>query len=113
MLSSKRDVKPHKQAVLATCDDSPRGIRDRALLLFGWASGGRRRSEIAGATMENLKKVGARGYIYTLGHSKTNQDAKVNPDDDKPIAGVAAQALEKWPGLRGVADGPNSLRRPH
>jgi integrase len=63
---SKRGVKPHKQAaltkeplraVLATCDDSPRGMRDRALLLFGWASGGRRRSEIAGATMENLRKV--------------------------------------------------------
>src|SRR4051794_39566068 len=59
---SKRGVKPHKQsaltkeplqAVLATCDPSPRGLRDRALLLFGWASGGRRRSEIAGATMEN------------------------------------------------------------
>ena len=31
------------QALLATCDDSLRGKRDRALLLFAWASGGRRR----------------------------------------------------------------------
>jgi len=112
---SKRGVKPHKQAaltkeplqaVLATCDDSPRGRRDRALLLFGWASGGRRRSEIAGATMENLRKVGSRGYLYTLGHSKTNQDGKVNPNDDKPIAGIAAQALEQWLHVSGITEGP-------
>ena len=46
---AKRGVKPHKQAaltkeplqaVLATCDESPRGNRDRALLLFGWAVAG-------------------------------------------------------------------------
>jgi len=32
------------QAMLATRDDSLRGVRDRALLLFAWSSGGRRRS---------------------------------------------------------------------
>ncbi|RII99553.1 hypothetical protein DXK93_30090 [Achromobacter sp. K91] len=32
------------EQLLATCDDSLIGLRDRALLLFGWASGGRRRS---------------------------------------------------------------------
>jgi integrase len=112
---AKRGVKPHKQAaltkeplqaVLATCDESPRGKRDRALLLFGWASGGRRRSEIAGATLENLRKVGSRGYIYTLTYSKTNQDGKVNPNDDKPIAGVAAQALEQWLEVSAITEGP-------
>jgi integrase len=111
----KRGVKPHKQAaltkeplqaVLATCDESPRGKRDRALLLFGWASGGRRRSEIAGATLENLRKVGSRGYLYTLGHSKTSQDGKVNPNDDKPIAGMAAAALEQWLHVSGITEGP-------
>lgn len=35
------------EAVLDTCDDTPRGIRDRALLLFAWASGGRRKSRHA------------------------------------------------------------------
>jgi integrase len=112
---AKRGVKPHKQAaltkeplqaVLATCDESPRGKRDRALLLFGWASGGRRRSEIAGATLENLRKVGSRGYIYTLTYSKTNQDGKVNPNDDKPIAGIAAQALEAWLEVSAITEGP-------
>jgi integrase len=108
-------VKPHKQAaltkeplqaVLATCDDSPRGKRDRALLLFGWASGGRRRSESAGAAMENLRKVGSRGYLCILAYSKTNQDGKVNPADDKPIAGIAAAALEQWLEVSGITEGP-------
>lgn len=37
------------EAMLATCDDSLEGLCDRALLCFGFASGGRRRSEIAAA----------------------------------------------------------------
>ncbi|MGO4396145.1 hypothetical protein AB4Z46_32800 [Variovorax sp. M-6] len=45
---AKRNATPHKQraltkepleAVLATCDDSLKGKRDRALLLFAWSSG--------------------------------------------------------------------------
>jgi len=35
--------------MIATCDDSLQGIRDKAILLFGWSSGGRRRSEVASA----------------------------------------------------------------
>lgn len=54
----KRGERPRKktaiplaelEAMLATCDDSLEGIRDRALLCFGFASGGRRRSEIGAA----------------------------------------------------------------
>lgn len=113
--NSMRGVKPHKQAaltkepleaVLATCDDSPRGKRDRALLLFAWASGGRRRSEVSDATMENLRKVGSKGYLYTLGHSKTNQDGKENPDNDKPVAGKAAAAMDAWLEASGITEGP-------
>ena len=44
------------QALLDTCDDSLRGLRDRALLLFAWASGGRRRSEVVRATIENTPR---------------------------------------------------------
>ena len=40
--------------MLATCTDGLIGVRDRALLLFAFASGGRRRSEVASAVMENL-----------------------------------------------------------
>lgn len=113
--NAKRGVKPRKQdaltrepfqAILATCDDSVRGKRDRALLLFGWASGGRRRSEIADATMENLRKVGSRGFLYTLGRSKTNQDGQDTPDNDKPVAGQAAAAMEAWLSASGITEGP-------
>ncbi|WP_436291807.1 site-specific integrase [Variovorax sp. LjRoot178] len=113
--NAKRGVKPHKQAaltkepmdaLLATCDDSPRGKRDRALLLFAWASGGRRRSEVADATMESLRKVDSRGYLYTLGHSKTNQDGKANPDDAKPVSGKAAAAMDAWLEASGITEGP-------
>ncbi|MET4727141.1 hypothetical protein ABIE09_000935 [Lysobacter enzymogenes] len=48
-------------------------LRDRALLCFGFASGGRRRSEIAAADMRDLRKVGEDGYIYRLEYSKTQQ----------------------------------------
>ena len=61
------------EAMLATCDDSLEGVRDRALLCFGFASGGRRRSEIAAADMRDLRKVGEDGYIYRLEYSKTQQ----------------------------------------
>ena len=107
-----RNVRPHKQQALAkddllkvleTCDASPRGLRDRALLLFAFSSGGRRRSEIAGAVMENLRKV-SKGYTYSLGRSKTNQDG--THDDEKPIRGIAAAALDAWLAVAKVTEGP-------
>ena len=51
------------QALLDTCDDSLRGLRDRALLLFAWASGGRRRSEVVRATIENTPRGGTVFFI--------------------------------------------------
>jgi hypothetical protein len=56
-------------ALLATCTDGLLGVRDRALLLFGWGSGGRRRSEIASATRENLTRLDPNTYVYRPGRS--------------------------------------------
>lgn len=101
---AKRGVRPQKkdaltrdplQAMLATCDDSLRGKRDRALLLFAWASGGRRRSEVAAADMRFLKRAGS-DFVYELAHSKTNQAGADHADNFKPVAGSAAQALQAW-----------------
>jgi integrase len=83
------------EALLATCGDDLMGKRDRALLLFGWASGGRRRSEITAATFENVRRD-ADGFIYHLGRSKTNQTARKDPKSLKPIQGAAAEALKVW-----------------
>ncbi|WP_119153988.1 site-specific integrase [Caldimonas tepidiphila] len=94
------------EALLATCDDSLRGLRDRALLLFAWASGGRRRSEVTQATCENVRKTGERAYAFTLLHSKTNQAGADRPENVKPVVGVAADALEAWLRASGIASGP-------
>jgi integrase len=84
------------EALLATCQDDLAGIRDRALLLFGFASGGRRRSEIVAATLENVRRDGQGGFVFELGRSKTNQAGLRAPENFKPIVGEAAVALEAW-----------------
>lgn len=83
------------EQLLATCDDSLIGLRDRALLLFGWASGGRRRSEIVHATLENTRRTGD-GFLFHLTRSKTNQTGQDRADAHKPLVGRAAEALEAW-----------------
>ncbi len=85
------------EALLATCTDGLMGVRDRALLLFAFATGGRRRSEVAAAVIENLVKVDEETYLYRLTHSKTDQAGTAqNSDADKPLVGPAAQALTAW-----------------
>lgn len=81
------------EALIATCGDDLIGKRDRALLLFGWASDGRRRSKITSATFENVKRDGE-GFVYELGRSKTNQSGSRDPTRYKPIQGAAAEALQ-------------------
>jgi len=111
---AQRGARPRKQraltkdpllAVLETCDDSLRGKRDRALLLFAWSTGGRRRSEVAGASMENLRRVNADAYIYRLSHSKTNQAGVDRPEDNKPLVGSAAEAMRDWLEASGITEG--------
>ena len=104
--SVKRGERPTKktaitrselEAILATCDDSLEGLRDTALLCFGFASGGRRRSEIAAADMRDLRRTGDETYIYRLEHSKTQQaGVTANSTPDKPIIGRSARALTEW-----------------
>lgn len=93
------------EALLATCDGSLRGVRDRALLLFAWSSGGRRRSEVTAATTDNVKKISARTYVFTLHRSKTDQAGTNGLDNDKPIVGLAADALDDWLARSGVKTG--------
>lgn len=42
--------------LLETCDSSLRGIRDRAILTLGFASGGRRRSELTALNVEDVSQ---------------------------------------------------------
>jgi integrase len=81
--------------LVATCGDDLAGIRDRALLYFGFSSGGRRRSEIVAASFENVRRDGD-GFIYELNYSKTNRSGRHRPENFKPVQGIAAKALARW-----------------
>lgn len=112
---TSRGVRPDKkpaltqeplQAMLDTCDGSLRGVRDRALLLFAFCSGGRRRSEVTQATMANVKRVSPDAFVFELVHTKTNQAGKDRRDSAKPVVDVAADALAHWLRLSGITSGP-------
>lgn len=111
---AKRGAMPRKkpaltreplESLLDTCDDSLTGLRDRALLLFAFASGGRRRSEVAMASMENTRREGA-DFVFELQHSKTNQAGADLAENDKRITGTAASALAAWLRAAGIQAGP-------
>jgi integrase len=106
-LPRKKDAltKDPLQGLLATCDDSVIGVRDKALLLFAWASGGRRRSEVATADIKFLKRVEKNRYVYNLAFSKTNQAAEDRPENHKPVIGLAGEALARWLDVSGVTEG--------
>ena len=90
--------------MLDTCNKSRMNdIRDRALLLFGWSSGGRRRSEIAEARMEDLQDSPDSSYVYTMPKSKTDQQKSGHV---LPVNGRAAAALKAWLDETGITTGP-------
>lgn len=95
--------------LVATCDDSLVGIRDRALLYFAFASGGRRRSEVVAADVAHLQKRGPGTYVYELRRSKTRQtgdDKASKANRFKPVSGKAGAALEHWLEAGSITDGP-------
>lgn len=99
-------TKAELEAMLDTCDDSLEGLRDRALLCFGFASGGRRRSEIAAADFRDLKRIGTDVYVYRLEHSKTQQAGPGSAAvPEKPILDRAGRAMTDWIETSGLTEG--------
>jgi integrase len=102
-LKKKAVIKDLLDQMIETCSgDTVIDVRDRALLFFGWASGGRRRSEIVSATFENLEERGE-NYVYQLGITKTDQEGE---GSIVPVAGRAADALRKWLEISEIDSGP-------
>jgi integrase len=91
------------QALLATCTDGVCGIRDRALLLLAWSGGGRRRSEVVGLQMSDVRKLDADTWMYSLGTTKTDTGGVRR---EKPLHGAAARALEGWLAVAPAETGP-------
>ncbi|MBA3040929.1 MAG: site-specific integrase [Rhizobiaceae bacterium] len=89
--------------LLATCaSDSLRDLRDRAILMVAFASGGRRRSEIAGLRCEQLTveapipvENGAPlpSLAIHLGRTKTSNGEQ---DDVVYLTGRPVEALNAW-----------------
>ncbi len=94
------------RTLLATCDDSQRGIRDRAMLTLAFASGGRRRSEVTGLNVEDidLRDFAAKGLVWlTLLDTKTTGKADA---PRLPLKGPAARALVHWIESTALTQGP-------
>lgn len=94
------------ERMLATCGPSPRGRRDRAMLMLGFASGGRRRSEIAGLMRADVAMEGhaATGTIrLRLTSTKTTHAGQA---PRLVLKGRAATALAEWIDAGGIDAGP-------
>ena len=83
-----------------------RDIRDKAILLIGFA-GAFRRSELVNIKMEDMK-LGDNGYVINLITSKTDQEGngeiKGIPYGQSPFT-CPVIALRKWLELSGIIDG--------
>ncbi|NQD96051.1 site-specific integrase, partial [Pseudomonas sp. CrR25] len=91
------------EAMLATCTDGVRGQRDRALLLLAWSGGGRRRSEVVGLQVGDVRQLDADTWLYALGVTKTETEGLRR---EKPLRGLAAQALVAWLTVAPASTGP-------
>lgn len=91
------------QAMLATCTDGLRGTRDRALLLLAWSGGGRRRSEVVGLQVGDVRRLDADTWVYSLGATKTDT---AGARREKPLRGPAAHALAAWLAAAPASTGP-------
>lgn len=94
------------ESLLATCDDSRRGIRDRAMLMLAFASGGRRRSEVTALNVEDIGRddFKAKGLVWIrLLETKTT---KKDQAPRLPMKGRAARALVHWLTVTRITEGP-------
>jgi site-specific recombinase XerD len=95
------------RAMVATLPDTLLGLRDRALLLLGFA-GAFRRSELVGLDVGDLE-AGRAGLVVTLRRSKTDQEGEgrklgvpygAHPDT------CPVRAVQEWLDATGFREGP-------
>jgi integrase len=92
--------------VLGAMSDRLKDLRDRALLLIGFA-GGLRRSELAAIDLVDFEQV-REGIILSIRRSKTDQEGvgrKIGIPSGRTIH-CPVKALENWLSAARVEDGP-------
>lgn len=95
-----------RRAVRALPGDA-RGLRDRALLVFGFA-GAFRRSELVAIEVAHLAFV-TEGMIVTLPSSKTDQDGTADPvaiPFGRVVDTCPVRTLKAWLDAAGITEGP-------
>jgi site-specific recombinase XerD len=98
---------PDLRRIIAELPQDLRGLRDRALLLAGFA-GGFRRSELAALRVEDLETT-PDGLVVRLGTSKTDQEGQGRPvalpyGSDPRTCPV--RAIRAWVDQAGITAGP-------
>lgn len=104
--SPKPVTKNLLETLLATCDGTTRGIRDRAMLMLAFASGGRRRSEVVALNREDIgtEDWAEKRLIWVrLLETKTTRPDKA---PRLPLKGRAARAVIHWIETEGIEKGP-------
>lgn len=103
MATQKKGVEPWDlMDMLDALDDTPAGWRDAAILACGWASGGRRRSEIVEMRLKDLvPRKGALGaaesYVWGVPRTKTKKSTVRGKHVLRvPVVDLAAKALNRW-----------------
>ena len=98
---------PQLKAMLEAMPDTLRGIRDRALLLVGFA-GAFRRSELVGLTVKDVRTTND-GLEVVLRRSKTDQEGagmtKALPYSGNPLV-CPVRALQAWMEAGAIQEGP-------
>jgi integrase len=107
---SPKAARPIDRALLdrlvVACPPTLAGLRDRALLETGWASGGRRRSELAALRVDDLDvdDYAAKGVVrIRLLETKTTQAGRTPP---LLLTDISARTLVAWMDAAGIVDGP-------
>lgn len=98
-LQAKRGIQPRRanaliaedlRRMMAVCGDDLIAVRDRALIAFAFSSGGRRRSEVAGATVEALER-------HPDGHTTLSCWRVPRPTDSACGCLTIPSPLREWP----------------
>lgn len=95
------------RALVATCGDDLQGLRDRALLLVGFA-GAFRRSEIVAIDCSEIQSL-EQGIVIRIGRSKTDQEGKgrvVGIPFGANAEMCPVRALARWLAASGINGGP-------
>lgn len=94
------------ERLIATCDYTLRGLRDRAILMLAFASGGRRRSEVTALHRADIgtDDYAERGLLWVrLLETKTTRKDEA---PRLPLKGRAATAVMEWIRAAEITEGP-------